>query len=261
MKVTKYEQGMPNWVDLSTTDEAGALEFYSALFGWKDEPNDAGDGMVYHMQKLGDDYSSAITAQRPDEVQQGVPSHWVTYISVDDVDAVAARVTSAGGQLIAEAFDVMDAGRMAVVADPTGGFVNLWQAKGHIGCGIIHEANALTWSELMTLEPAKAAAFFEELLGLTSSEAPGTDGAPYTLLSLDDEPVAGILQITPEMGEMPPNWMTYFEVADLEAAVERATSLGAQSPMPIMDAPGMRFAVIEDPQGAVFGLMAPSGLD
>jgi len=89
MKITKYRQGTPNWVDLSTSDAAGALAFYSALFGWEDEPNEMGEGAYYHMQKLGDDYAAAIAQQRPDEAEMGVPSHWVTYLTVDDVDATA----------------------------------------------------------------------------------------------------------------------------------------------------------------------------
>ena len=255
MKVTKYEQGTPSWVDLSTADEAGALEFYLRLFGWEDEPNDAGDGMVYHMQKLGDDYTSAIAAQRPDEAAMGVPSHWVTYLAVDDVDATAGRVTSAGGQLVVEPFDVMESGRMAVVADPTGGFVSLWQAREHIGAGVQHEAGSLTWSELITDDPAAAAAFLESLLGVGVRESSEAGDSTYLLLEVGGRPVAGVMQKTAEMGDVPSMWSTYFEVSDVEEALAQVESLGGRAVTPVMEEAQMRFAIAEDPQGAVFGLM------
>ena len=255
MKVTKYEQGTPSWVDLSTADEAGALEFYSALFGWEDEPNDAGDGMIYHMQKLEEDYTSAITALRPDEAAMGVPSHWVTYLTVDDVDAAAVRVVSAGGQVVAEPFDVMDAGRMAVVVDPTGGFVNLWQAKEHIGAGVQHEPGSLTWSELITDDPATASAFLAEVLGVGVRESPEAGDGSYLLLEVGGRPVTGVMQKTPEMGDVPSVWSTYFEVSDVEEGLARVESLGGRVVTSVMEEAHMRFAIAEDPQGAVFGLM------
>lgn len=257
MKIETYQAGMPSWTDLSTSDEAGALAFYSELFGWEDEPNPAGEGMTYHMQKLRGDYVCAISAQQPHETQMGIPPHWNTYITVDDLDATLARVAAAGGQVFADPFDVMDAGRMAPIADPTGAAVNLWQAKQHPGADIRNEAGAVAWSELATTDVDKAGAFFVDLFGLEIAKGPGSGGAEYTMLQMGDQPVAGLLQITPEMGEMPSSWMTYFQVDDLEAGISRARDLGAELPMPAMDAPGLRFAVVIDPQGAVFGLMQP----
>jgi len=257
MKIETYQAGMPSWTDLATSDEAGALAFYSGLFGWEDEPNPAGEGFTYHMQKLGGDYVAAISAQQPHEAEQGIPPHWNTYITVDDLEATVAKVAGAGGQVFAEPFDVMDAGRMAPIADPTGAAVNLWQAKEHPGAGVRNEAGAIAWSELSTTDVDRAGAFFAELFGLDVVKMPGTEGAMYTMLQMGDQPVAGLLQITPEMGEMPPSWMTYFQVADLEAAMSKAKALGAELPMPAMDGPGLRFAVVIDPQGAVFGLMQP----
>jgi hypothetical protein len=257
MKIESYQAGMPSWTDLSTSDEAGALAFYSALFGWEDEPNPAGEGFTYHMQKLGDDYVAAISAQQPHETETGIPPHWNTYITVDDLEATVAQVAPAGGQVFAEPFDVMDAGRMAPIADPTGAAVNLWQAKQHPGSGIRNESGAIAWSELMTSDPVAAGAFFAQLFGLDVVTMPGTEGATYTMLQMGEQPVAGLLQITPEMGEMPSNWMTYFQVEDIDAGVARAVELGGASPMSVMDGPGLRFAIVSDPQSAVFGLMQP----
>jgi predicted enzyme related to lactoylglutathione lyase len=257
VKVESYQAGMPSWTDLVTTDEDAALAFYSALFGWEDEPNDAGDGMVYHMQKLGDDYVGAVAAQQPYETEQGIPPHWNTYITVDDVDAAVAKVTAAGGQVFAEPFDVMEAGRMAPIADPTGAAVILWQPKEHPGAGVRNEQGAIAWNELATRDVERAGAFFKEVFGVDVVSMPGTEGSMYTMLQIGDQPVAGLLAITEEMGQMPPSWMTYFQVDDIDAGVARAKELGAQVPMPVMDGPGLRFAVVIDPQGATFGLMQP----
>ncbi len=258
MKIDSYQPGMPSWTDLATSDEAAALEYYSALFGWEDEPNEAGEGMVYHMQKLGDDYVAAISAQQPHETEQGIPPHWNTYITTDDLEGTVAKVAGAGGQVFAPPFDVMDAGRMAAIADPEGAAVNLWEPKEHIGAGVRNEAGAIAWSELSSRDAEGAGAFFHALFdGVDVVTMPGAPGTTYTMLQIGEMPVAGLLQITEEMGEMPSAWLTYFQVDDIEAGVARAVELGGESPMAVMDGPGLRFAVVSDPQGAVFGLMQP----
>ena len=95
--VSSSAQGTPSWLDLSTSDEAAAIEFYGNLFGWTNEPNDAGGGMMYNMQKQGDAYVGGIYKQRDEEAAQGIPPHWTTYISVDNVDEAVTRVAGAGG--------------------------------------------------------------------------------------------------------------------------------------------------------------------
>jgi len=159
--------------------------------------------------------------------------------------------------VLAEPFDVMDAGRMAVITDPTGAPVHLWEATTHPGAGVRNEAGAQAWAELATRDVDRAGTFFREVFGVDVVSMPGTEGSMYTMLQIGDQPVAGLLQITEQMGQMPPSWMTYFQVDDIEAGVARAKELGAQSPMPVMDGPGLRFAVVIDPQGATFGLMQP----
>ncbi len=158
--------------------------------------------------------------------------------------------------MLAEPFDVRDAGRMSVIADPTGASVNLWQAKQNPGAGVIDEPNAFTWAEVITNDPPKAAAFYESVLGVTTTQSQAFGGEPYTLLTVDGQPVAGILNIT---GGPPPQWFPYFQVADIDDAIASATSLGGRSPMPVMQMPDMRFAIVNDPQGAAFGLMQRTG--
>jgi len=253
---TSYAQGAPSWADLATTDEAAALSFYSQLFGWTDEPEVSPDGSdVYHMQKLGDDNIVGISAQRPEEAAQGVPAHWNTYLAVDDVNATTAAVKDAGGSVIAEPMDVMDAGRMSVVQDPTGAMVALWQRNQHAGSTLVGEPGTIGWQELMTRDPDRAAGFFATLLGVEVNKEDMGEMGSYTLLRAGGEDAAGISQITPEMGDLAPHWVAYFAVEDADAAVARVQSLGGRVLMPAMDIPPGRFAFVADPQGAGFAVM------
>ena len=141
---TKYAPGTPSWVDIQTSDPTGAKAFYSALFGWEydDQPvgHDAeGNDAFYSMATKNGKHVAAI-APLP---MPGVPPHWNTYVTVADVDATAAQVPGAGGSVMMPPFDVMDAGRMAVIADPTGALICLWQATNHIGASLVNEHGTL----------------------------------------------------------------------------------------------------------------------
>ena len=255
-QVSSYPQGAPSWAELATSDEQAALGFYSQLFGWEDEAQELPEGMgFYHLQTQGGEHIAAISAQQPDEAAQGVPPHCNTYLSVDDVDATTSLVKDAGGALLAEPFDVMDAGRMAVIQDPTGAIVSLWQANQAIGASLRAEPSAIGWQELNTTDPARAGAFFAELLGVEIAEEDMGDLGTYTLIRAGGEDAGGINQITPEMGEMPPSWLVYFAVEDADASAAKVKDLGGQVLMEAIDTPPGRFAVVADPQGAAFAVM------
>ena len=168
---TSYKQGTPSWVDLATTDQDGAKTFYSSLLGWDWNDMDMGDGAFYSMAQLKGKSAAGAYTQMQDERDMGIPPHWTTYITVDDVDATAAKVESAGGKVHVPPFDVFDSGRMTMIEDPTGGVVGLWQAKNHIGSEIVNEPTAFCWAELMTDDVEKAGAFFEEVLVVAASRA------------------------------------------------------------------------------------------
>ncbi len=261
MQVTAHAHGTPSWFGLSTSDEAAALRFYGELFGWADSPNPIGEGMGdYHMQKLDGADVGAISQQQPDEVAQGIPPHWNVHLSVDNVDTTVDRVRAAGGQVLAEPFNVMEYGRMAVVADPTGGVVCLWQAGSHPGAGVMREPNSVAWAELLTNDADRAATFYDQALGLTPEVAPVAGGQPYTMLRAGGQDVDGVMTMTPEMGQHPPSWMIYFEVEDAAQCVERAQQLGATVLQPPTDIPSGRFAMLRDPQGAVFGVIKSAAM-
>lgn len=194
-----------------------------------------------------------------DETGRGIPPHWSVYIAVDDVAATTSKVAGAGGTVILPAMDVMDVGRMAVVLDPTGGVLSLWEAKTHTGFGRMSEPGAVTWCELMTDDVDRAADFLSAILDVpheTMDMGPGA--APYILVGPAGEQGAGVMQKTPEMGPMPTNWGVYFEVADTDASVARAQQLGGAVLVPAQDIVPGRFAILQDPQGAVFGIIKSS---
>jgi uncharacterized protein len=248
---TSYAPGTPNWVDLQTSDQVAAKQFYGELFGWTfdDNPIDEANGVYYSMAILKGQHVGGI-GPLGDAAAAGVPPHWNSYVSVADIDASVAKVAPAGGTVMAPPFDVMDAGRMAVVVDPTGALVELWEAKNHIGSGIVNEAGAFSWSELITPDVPKAAAFYKQVFGWDSD----TNGEPpYTEFKLDGNSIAGAMN--PPMPGIPTFWGIYFATDDTDATAAKATALGGSVMQPPMDIEPGRFAVLVDPQGAVFSVI------
>ena len=252
-EVTSHAPGTPSWFELSTTDEKGAMEFYSAIFGWVDDHQPIYENWSYHMKKLTGLEAAAIYQQQAEERKLGVPPHWNTYFSVTNVDESVARVQQAGGSLLFGPMDVFAAGRMAMLQDRQGAAFAVWQAEGHIGCRVKGEPGAIMWNELMTSDQTDATEFYTGLLGLGSGSMEGP--MEYRLLKVSGDDVAGVMQITEDMGPVPPNWMVYFGVANVDDTTSQAEALGAIVLVPGTDIPGVgRFATIQDPQGAVFGM-------
>jgi hypothetical protein len=248
---TSYTHGTFSWVENATTDQAGAKRFYSDLFGWEYDDSPVGDGIYYSMAKLGDHYVAAIAPQQPDEQAMGVPPHWNSYITVDDVDSVSARVEEVGGTLYAPAFDVMDVGRMSALADPTGAVVYLWQAKRHIGAGLVNVPGAFCWNELGTRDPDVAQQFWSGLLGweFERIEAGPVD---YWTIRNAGRPNGGMHRMGDETpADVPSHWLVYFAVESIDEAAPKA----AGTIVPKTQAGGENsFAVVSDPAGATFGL-------
>ncbi len=239
------------WAELATTDGPGAKKFYGELFGWEAHDSPVGPDMVYTMLKL--DGKDVGALYQKGEMMKDVPTHWATYISVASADEIAAKAKALGGTVIKEPFDVMDAGRMAVIIDPTGAAFCIWQPGKHTGFGVTGQPNSTTWFELLTTDTSKAADFYTKLLGWTAK----THGPMnYTEWMLGETAIGGMMPIQPYMGPVPPNWGIYFAVADCDAAFQKATSLGAKAYVPPMAIENVgRFAVLSDPQGAVFSII------
>ena len=259
MKIESYKQGTPSWIDLSTTDVGGAKAFYSSLFGWDYQDNPMGEGQVYSMAQIDGSAAGAMYAQQKEEAEMGLPPYWKVYITVDDVEAIAAKAPELGATLVMEPFDVFDAGRMCIVQDPTGAVIQFWQAKAHIGCEVRDQHGALTWTELLTNDQESAGAFYAGLLGigLDTESMPTPEGGDYHMLMTEGGPVAGLMEMPDNLVEMgvPPHWEVYFRVDNAKAAVGEATALGAQVMFGPEELPMVgTFAALQDPQGAVFGI-------
>ena len=181
----------------------------------------------------------AAAARRDDA--QGIPPHWNVYVTVDDVDAVSGKAGEAGGNVLAGPFDVMDVGRMSVVADPAGAVLCLWQPGTSIGAEVVNEPGALAWADTATTDAEAAQAFYTAVLGWRfeqMSEAP-----PYWVI-FNGERTNGGMTVPPP--GVPPNWFPYFAVDDVDAAIEAAQD-GRRQPVPRPDRRAQRRPLRADP--------------
>lgn len=256
MEKTAYAPGTPSWIDLGA-DIDKAKAFYGSLFGWEAAETgtieETGGYCIFMLQ------GKPVAGLGP---QQG-PGHpyWTTYISVADADATAAKVKDAGGSVVVEPMDVMDAGRMAVFSDSTGAMFSVWQPGTMPGAGLVNESNTWCWSELDSRDVEGAKAFYTKVFGWKTEDMEGP--MQYTTLKVGDDPIGGLMPMPEAVPAMVPSfWLTYFAVDDCDAAIKKVESLGGSVLMPPMDIPGTgRFSVVTDDQGATFAVitMEPMG--
>jgi uncharacterized protein len=254
---TSYEPGVPCWIDLATTDMPGAVAFYSALFGWTCVEAEDPEAGGYTTATLRDKAVAGLFGQSEEMKSQGVPPNWTTYFATTDADATAKQAEAAGGTVFAPAFDVLDVGRMAVIADTVGAAFGVWQARAHLGAGLVNEPGTLSWNELITADPPKAAAFYREVFGHEVENFGPPEPEPYRILKVGDNGIAGILKKPDDMpAEMPAVWMTYFAVSDTDAIVAKAKELGGSVMAEPFDVPEVgRIAILLDPAFAAFGVI------
>lgn len=253
-EIDKHREGMFSYSDLSTSDLQAATRFYTDLFGWQyvDQPMSEDPSDIYRMFMKGDRTVCAAAKQRPEQAEAGVPPMWNVYFTVSDVDTAAKRCEAAGGSVHAQPFDVFDAGRMSVVADPAGAFFCLWQPRENIGASVMHEPNTLTWAECGSTDVAKSRTFYVDIFGWHAEDMDMGPGGTYTVFSLGDAQSAGLMQAQSPVSY----WAIYFNVADCKASTEKARKGGAETLMDCMDVPGVGLiTVATDPQGAMFGMI------
>lgn len=254
----EYAPGTPSWVELSSPDTDAAAGFYGELMGWSAaEPGPAEETGGYRMfQQNGKNVAGLMG-----HMQEGQPTAWATYVSVADADETAAKVTAAGGTIVVEPMDVMDIGRMALFADPTGAVFGVWQPKTFIGADLVNEPGSLCWNEVLTRDADTDKAFYPAVFDWVAGR-PQFEGAPdtYTVWELAGKPVGGMMQMTDEHfpAEVPPHWGVCFAVANCDGTVAKARELGASVTVEPMDMPIGRFAGLIDPQGASFTVMQPA---
>jgi hypothetical protein len=251
-EVTLHEPGQFCWSELATSDQRAAKAFYASVFGWTADDRPAGPGITYTTLKLRGLDVGAIYEQEREEAGRGVPPHWNVYVSVASADEVSARARKLGGTVVAEPFEVTDAARMAILQDPTGAVVCLWQGRRHPGARVVDEPGAMSWCELATTDAERAGRFHSELFGWRLKPS----GADYTEFQRGERSIGGMMAITPEWGNVPSHWLTYFAVAECDGTASKALKLGAHARVPPRDIPNVgRFAVLIDPQGAHFAII------
>ncbi|HEY4398017.1 MAG TPA: VOC family protein [Acidimicrobiia bacterium] len=265
-----YIPGVPCWVDTNQPDPEAAVAFYRGLFGWDFEdtmPPDA-PGHYFIARIRGLDVA-AVSSPPP-----GAPpmAMWNTYISVDSADETATKVKNAGGQVLTDPFDVMDAGRMAVFTDPEGAAFCVWQAKQHKGAQIVNETGSLNFNVLNTRDAASAKPFYSAVFGWETLNMSG--GQFWTLPAYGDyleQLTPGIRKMTADMGaagfenvvaaiqplpedaaEVPAHWAVQFSTDDADLTAANAAELGGEVLAPPVDVPWARITVLADPQGATF---------
>jgi predicted enzyme related to lactoylglutathione lyase len=250
---TPWPDGTPCWVDLGTGDIPKAISFYSSQFGWTVQQGGPEVG-GYSMAQLDSRNAAGIG---PIMGPGGTPSAWATYFASSDVEASAAKIKSAGGQLMMEPMDVMDAGRMLFAADTTGAIFGVWQARNHSGAQIANVPGAFTWSEHMSGDFEGAKAFYAAVFGYEYGDM-SSDSFSYATLLINGQQVVGGIGAYPGGSEdaHPAFWGVYFGTADTDKSVELATSHGGRVIRPATDSPYGRMAIVADNQGAVFSLIS-----
>ena len=267
-----YIPGVPCWIDTRQPDPEAAAVFYGQLFGWQlEDVMPVGSESKYYIGRLRGGDVAAIGS-----MPEGPPAvtAWNTYIWVRSADESAAIVQATGGRVLTGPFDVLDAGRTAVCADPEGATFSLWQAKGHRGARIVNEPGSLNFNSLNVHDPGRAEAFYASVFGWRTLEVEGgmrawrLPGYGDHLEQLDpdirdrmaqvgaptgfEDVVATLSQVDDDQPDVPAHWSVTFAVDDADAIAAKAEELGGQILVAPFDAPWVRTTVICDPQGARF---------
>jgi uncharacterized protein len=269
-----YIAGVPCWVDTAQPDPTAAARFYGGLFGWEfEDAMPAGAPGRYLVARLDGRDVAAVSSQPAGASAQAV---WNTYIWVEDADESTAKARAAGGSVLSEPFDVMDAGRMAMLADPEGAAFCVWQAHEHRGARIVNEPGSLTFNVLNTRDAAAAKRFYRAVFGWTTLDlgsgefwtlraygdyleqlAPGTRERTAQLGAAGfEDVVAAITTLAGDDADPAAHWGVTFSTADADATAAKASELGGTVLQAPIDAPYSRLTVVRDPQGATFSATA-----
>jgi predicted enzyme related to lactoylglutathione lyase len=250
---TEYRPGTFSWADLTTPDPDGSKRFYGELFGWSYEDLPMEGGPTYTRASLDGASVSALIEQPEQDRAAGIPPHWNNYVTVDDLEAHTARAGELGGTVIVPSFDVMTAGRLAVIQDPTGAYLSMWEPRDDIGATRVNEPGCLTWNDLMSTDPAAAREFFGGLFGWRYELMGGEGDDAYWVCFNGDRSNGGLLKT--RMEGVPSFWYPYFAVESADAGKERIEALGGRVVMGPQEVPNGRFVVATDPQGAMFAVV------
>ncbi|MDQ1705778.1 MAG: uncharacterized protein QOF18_2144 [Frankiaceae bacterium] len=248
--------GAPCWIDLMTSDTSAARTFYSDLFGWTALEQNAEFGGYWMWARDGVPIAGGMGA----EAGQPAPAFWSVYLAVEDADKTVETAVAAGAQVIVPPMTVGDTGIMAVLIDPTGAAIGLWQPKDFSGFTVLGEPGAPGWFELLTRDYDRAVAFYRDVFGWDTHTMSDTPEFRYTTLGEPGpDAIAGIMDATSFLGaDDSPHWGTYFAVEDTDATLARAKELGGTVTQEAEDTPYGRMARATDPGGTTFSVMGPT---
>ena len=234
------------WREQVSSDPKQAQDFYTQLFGWGTEtfqPGEIDYTMIASGGQMHGGFSKAL--------EGAPPPHWLSHVRVENVDEAIERAKGAGGNLAAGPFDMNEVGRIAIIGDPQGAYIGVYQPEGEGPSG----EGVFVWEELGTTDADAAQRFYEHVLGWTSSDM-GPDYGGYRVFNRGETGVAGVMTL-PD-GSIPPHWQPYVAVENPDATTAKAIELGGSALMEPMDVPNVgRIAVLRDPQGATFGIIKP----
>jgi predicted enzyme related to lactoylglutathione lyase len=248
---TPWPDGTPCWTDLGAPDVAKAGEFYSDVFSWTIQaggPETGGYSVAEHNGR-------GVAGVGPKMGPAEAPTIWMTYLATSDADATARKVIRAGGELVMEAMDVMDVGRMAVAIDPAGAVFGLWQARAFPGAQVVNEPGAMCWNEQMSRDFEGSKAFYAAVFDYEYGDMSG-DGFRYATFKVGGRDVGGIGDLHAGVpADAPPGWRVYFGAADTDRSVALVQADGGSVIREPIDHPYGRMSTVADDQGAVFSLL------
>jgi hypothetical protein len=243
----------PVWTDLATSDAAAAREFYGKVFGWDIEVNPDPQYGGYALAKVGGKDVAGIGPKQMDEA----PTAWTVYIGTQDAEDTVKKAQAAGGNVIVPTMAVGDQGKMAIIQDPSGAMIGVWQSQNMTGAQLIDKPNSMGWAELNSRGVDKAKPFYTKLFSWGEKKTPPQGQNPeYTEFQAGGQSIAGAMEMNPMVpAEVPSYWMVYFNVDNVDKAFKKVTDAGGKEMLAPQDMPGGRFAIVSDPQGASFGLL------
>jgi predicted enzyme related to lactoylglutathione lyase len=254
---TTHKPGSFCWVDMMTTDTKAAKNFYNDIFGWQfqDVPVDE-KGNIYTFLSLNGKPVAAMGEMNEDQKKAGFPPAWINYVCVTDASEKVKKAVELGATVVVPDMDAMEEGRFALLADPEGAIFGLWQPKNYQGAALKNTPGSVCWVEHNGHGNEKVVPFYENLFGWTSKTETSDKGMVYTSFYIGEEWAGDRFVLPQGMEEVPANWLTYFGTDNIDTLLEKCRSYNAQILADKMLIEGMGyFAVIQDPQGAVFGVV------
>jgi predicted enzyme related to lactoylglutathione lyase len=246
--------GAPCWADLFSSDPAASERFYGELFGWTAQHGDEEKYGGYITFSLG---GKEVAGAMRNDGSSGMPDLWSVYLSSGDANSTVRMASDRGGSVIMEPMEVPDTGVMAMLADPGGAGVGVWEAKPFDGFAVVGEPGSPDWVELHTRSYDEAVAFYRDVFGWDTQVMSDSPEMRYATLGKDDASVAGIFDASGEPAEAFMGWVVYWGTDDCDATAAKAKSLGGTVVRPPDTTPYGRMATLADTTGAMFRVITP----